>query len=180
VTAIGEGKATITVTTKDGNFKATSEITVKAKEVPVVKVTGVSIDKTSAELKVNETLELKATITPADATNKEVTWSSSDERVAKVDANGKVTAIGKGKAIITVTTKDGNFKATVEITVKAEDSGNGGNTSGSGGNTSGKGGITLPSTGGNNPMYGLIVALIIVGAGAFMVLRKKKKEVKEK
>ncbi|GAA0087027.1 hypothetical protein UT300007_34680 [Clostridium sp. CTA-7] len=180
VVAVGAGKATITVTTKDGNFKATAEITVKESELPVIKVTGVSLDKTSAELKVNETLELKATITPADATNKEVTWSSSDERVAKVDANGKVTAIGKGKAIITVTTKDGNFKATVEITVKAEDSANGGNTSGSGGNTSGKGGITLPSTGGNNPMYGLIVALIIVGAGAFMVLRKKKKEVKEK
>ena len=85
-----------------------------------VKVTGVSLDKTTAELKINESLELKASILPSDATNKEVTWTSSDEKVAKVDENGKVIAVGEGKATITVTTKDGDFKATCEVTVKAD------------------------------------------------------------
>ena len=118
VTAVGAGKATITVTTKDGNFKATCDITVKNEEVPVVKVTGVSLDKTSAELKINESLGLKASVSPTDATNKDVTWTSSDEKIAKVDGNGKVTAVGAGKATITVTTKDGNFKATCEVIVK--------------------------------------------------------------
>ncbi|MDZ4957450.1 hypothetical protein GNF51_17100, partial [Clostridium perfringens] len=79
---------------------------------------GVSLDKTSAELKINESLELKATISPEDATNKDVTWTTSDEKVAKVDENGKVIAVAPGKATITVTTKDGNFKAVAEIIVK--------------------------------------------------------------
>ena len=118
VTAITAGKATITVITKDGDFKASCEVTVKNEEAPIIKVTGVSLDKASAELKINESLELKATISPSNATNKEVIWTSSDEKVARVDENGKVIAIGAGNAIITVTTKDGNFKASCEITVK--------------------------------------------------------------
>ena len=118
VTAAGAGKVTITVTTKDGGFKATCEVTVRNEEVSVVKVTGVSLDKILAELKINESVELKATISPADATNKEVTWTSSDEKIAKVDANGKVTAVGAGHATIIVTTKDGNFNATCEVIVK--------------------------------------------------------------
>ena len=125
VTAVGEGNATITVTTKDGGFKATCEVTVRNEEVSVVKVTGVSLDKTTAELKINESVELKATISPADATNKEVTWTSSDEKIAKVDANGKVTAVGEGNATITVTTKDGNFNATCEVIVKEDKDDNG-------------------------------------------------------
>ncbi|MDZ5038454.1 Ig-like domain-containing protein, partial [Clostridium perfringens] len=52
--------------------------------------------------------------------NKDVTWETSDEKVAKVDENGKVIAVAAGKAIITVTTKDGNFKATSDITVKSD------------------------------------------------------------
>ncbi|MDB1962649.1 Ig-like domain-containing protein [Clostridium tertium] len=121
VIAVGAGKVTITVTTKEGGFKATCDITVKNEEVPVVKVTGVSLDKTSLELKINESLRLKASISPADATNKDVTWTSSDEKIAKVDANGKVIAVGAGKATITVTTKEGGFKATCDITVKNEE-----------------------------------------------------------
>ena len=125
VTAAGAGKVTITVTTKDGGFKATCEVTVRNEEVSVVKVTGVSLDKILAELKINESVELKATISPADATNKEVTWTSSDEKIAKVDANGKVTAVGAGHATIIVTTKDGNFNATCEVIVKEDKDDNG-------------------------------------------------------
>ena len=124
VIAVGAGKTRITVTTKDGNFKASCEITVKNEEEPKpeeIKVTGVSLDKLSAELKINESLELKANIAPENATNKEVTWTSSDEKIAKVDGNGKVIAVGAGKTRITVTTKDGNFKALCEITVKNDE-----------------------------------------------------------
>jgi LPXTG-motif cell wall-anchored protein len=103
----------------DVNYSVEGRIVV-GKEVQEVKVTGVSLDKTTAELKINESLELKASILPSDATNKEVTWTSSDEKVAKVDENGKVIAVGEGKATITVTTKDGDFKATCEVTVKAD------------------------------------------------------------
>ncbi|MBU3132609.1 Ig-like domain-containing protein [Clostridium gasigenes] len=120
VVAVSSGKATITVTTKDGDFKATSEIIVNNEEITPptdVKVTGVLLDKTSETIKVNESLELKATVLPENATNKNITWTSSDEKVAKVDEDGKVVAVSSGKATITVTTKDGDFKATCEITV---------------------------------------------------------------
>ena len=114
VTAIKAGTATITVTTKDGKYKAEAEVTVSA---DVVNVKSVSLDKTSLDLKVNETGTLKATVKPSDATNKGVTWSSSNSNVASVDNNGKVTAKAAGTATITVTTKDGNYKATCKVTV---------------------------------------------------------------
>ena len=162
IIAIAEGKAIITVTTKDGGFTASCEITVLPKGEDI-KVTGVSLDKTSSELKVDEELKLIASILPEDATNKEVSWISSDEKVAKVDENGKVTAIAEGKSVITVTTKDGGFTASCEITVLPNDKDNG----------SGEG-INLPETGGNNPTYILIIAILVVGVGAFLFLKNKK------
>ncbi len=117
VTAKKKGKATITVTTKDGNKKATCTVTVKAK---VVKVTGVKLNKKAVTKTVGETEQLKATVLPANATNKAVTWSSSNTAVATVSNKGLVTAKKKGKATITVTTKDGNKKATCTVTVKAK------------------------------------------------------------
>ena len=62
--------------------------------------------------------KLKATIKPLDATNQKVTWKSSNKKVARVSRSGKVTAVSKGKATITVTTKDGKFKAKCKIVVK--------------------------------------------------------------
>ena len=196
VTAISEGKATIIVTTKDGGFTASSEITVLPKgedggtggEPEDIKVTGVSLDKTSGELKVDEELKLVASILPEDATNKEVSWTSSDEKIATVDENGKVTAISEGKATITVTTKDGGFTANSEVTVlpKGEDGGTGEEPGGSeekpsevlpGGNTDEEG-TNLPETGGNNPTYILIISIIVVGVGAFLFLKNKKSKKK--
>lgn len=87
-----------------------------------VPVTEVSLDKTSAELKVDDTLTLKATIEPANATNQNVSWSSSDVKVATV-ANGTVTAVAAGTADITVKTADGGKEATCTITVKEKTSG---------------------------------------------------------
>jgi uncharacterized protein YjdB len=125
VTALKAGNATITVTTEDGNKTATCALTVKAKVYPV---TGVTLDKTTYELTVGGNVTLTATINPANATNKNVTWKTSDATVATV-VNGKVTALKAGTATITVTTEDGNKTATCTVTVKAtisteQDSGN--------------------------------------------------------
>ena len=110
VTAVNGGTATITVTTQDGNFTDTCEVTV------IVPVTGISLNKTTTSINVNETETLVATITPENATNKNITWTSSDETVAKVDNTGLVTMLKDGTATITVKTEDGDFTASCEIT----------------------------------------------------------------
>ena len=112
VTAVAVGTATITVTTVEGGFTATCEVTVNPRPV-----TGVTLDKVEATLEVKETVALVATVAPANATNQDVTWSTSDEAVATV-ADGVVTAVAEGTATITVTTVDGSFTATCVITVK--------------------------------------------------------------
>lgn len=113
VSGVGAGTATITVTTEDGGFTATCEVTVSA---ATVAVTGVTVSPESDSIAVSETLTLTATVAPADATNKTVTWSSSDDSVASV-ADGVVTGVAAGTATITVTTQDGGFTDTSEITV---------------------------------------------------------------
>ncbi len=83
--------------------------------------TGVTVNPPSAELLIHAKLKLTAVFTPADAVNTPVQWSSSDERVATVDGNGNVTAIGVGTAIITVTAGEGNhLTASSTITVKPD------------------------------------------------------------
>ncbi|MEK3736835.1 Ig-like domain-containing protein [Paenibacillus sp. FSL H7-0941] len=119
VTPVGEGTAVITVTTKDGSFKASTTVNVSAPIPPVVDVTGVKLDQETLELTAGEADGLlKATIEPANATDKDVIWSSSDETVATV-VNGVVTPVGEGNAVITVTTKDGSFKASTTVNVAA-------------------------------------------------------------
>ena len=117
VTALKPGKATVTVTTADGGKTATCSVTVEAKKIPV---TGVTLDKTEAELVEGESITLTATIAPEDATDKTVSWVSSDEEIAKVDSEGKVSAIAPGTADITVTTTDGEKKAVFALTVVAK------------------------------------------------------------
>lgn len=114
VTGHKAGTATITVKTKDGGKTATCKVTVTDK---VVAVTEVKLDKTTAEMKVGDTLTLTATVTPDNATNKKVTWKSDKTDIADVDANGKVTAKAKGTATITVTTEDGGKTAKCVVTV---------------------------------------------------------------
>lgn len=116
VTPVGVGTATITATTTDGSYTATSTVTVSA---PIVNVTGVKLDQETLDLTAGEAdALLKATIEPANATDTDVIWSSSDETVATV-VDGVVTPVGKGIAIITVTTKDGSFKASTTVNVAA-------------------------------------------------------------
>ena len=115
VTGVKAGEATITVTTEDGGKTATCKVTVSDTEI---KVTGVTLNKTALTLNIGANETLSATVAPADATNKKVTWKSSDAAVATVDTNGKVTAVKAGEATITVTTEDGGKTATCKVTVK--------------------------------------------------------------
>ena len=116
VTAVKAGSAIITVTTEDGSKTATCEVTVNAKVYPV---TGVTLDKASHEMTEGDEFTLIATVNPSNATNKNVSWKSSNTSVAIV-SNGKVTAVKAGSATITVTTEDGSKTATCEVTVNAK------------------------------------------------------------
>jgi len=82
-----------------------------------VSVTGVALDKSTANVTVGNTVQLTATVLPDNATDKGVTWASSDTSVATVDANGKVKGVNSGTATITVTTDDGGYTATCKVTV---------------------------------------------------------------
>lgn len=149
ITAVGLGKATIVATTKNGK-SATCEVTVKktssnnqtsdepsnnpGTENPEViedsddtitedlSLRSIRLNQNSATLYVGNTLSLKVTYNPSNTTSdKTITWSTSNNRVATVSASGKVKAIGTGDAIITAKTKDGKT-ATCYITVKASSS----------------------------------------------------------
>ena len=85
--------------------------------ITTIPVTGVSLNTNSATIIVDSTLQLNATITPENATNKSITWSTSDETVATISSSGLVRGISPGNATITVESVDGNFEATSEITV---------------------------------------------------------------
>lgn len=85
-------------------------------EDPTVAVTSVSLSQTTATMNIGETVTLAATVAPDDATDKTVTWASSDVTVATV-TNGVVTAVAAGTATITVTTTDGAKTATCMVTV---------------------------------------------------------------
>ena len=109
MTAVAVGTATITA--KAGDKTATCTVTVTPNVIPV---TGINIFPTSVSIEVGKTKKLTATVSPSNATDKTVTWSSSKESVATVD-NGTVTAVAEGTA--TITAKAGDKTATCEVTV---------------------------------------------------------------
>ena len=111
IEALSVGKATITVTSVIGKYTATCDVVVNP-----ISVTGITLDKTSLNVYVGETGTLTATVAPANATDKAVTWTSSNEDVVTV-ANGVVSGVDEGEAIITATTKDGNKVASCKVTV---------------------------------------------------------------
>ncbi|MBR5217562.1 MAG: Ig-like domain-containing protein [Oscillospiraceae bacterium] len=114
--------------------------------ITVNSVTGVALNKTTLALTNGAKETLTATVTPDNATNPAVVWTSSNEAVATVDANGVVTAVGLGNATITVTTVDGDFTASCAVTVAA------------------------PATG--DMQLVLWTSLMAMAAAAFVVLRK--------
>ena len=113
ISAVSKGTATITAKTSNG---LTATVTVTVVENPdIVKPTGISLNSSSLDLEVGNTDTLNATVIPSNATNKTVTWSSSDTSVATVN-NGTVTAVAQGTATITAATFNG-YKATCTVTV---------------------------------------------------------------
>lgn len=113
VTAVRAGEATVTVTTLDGLFTATCVVTVAE---PIIAVTGIILDQEAISLVVGASRTLTATVSPADATDKTVTWAS-DSPNASVSPAGSVTAISVGTARITATSADGMHSAQCEVTV---------------------------------------------------------------
>ncbi|MBR1868851.1 MAG: Ig-like domain-containing protein [Bacteroidales bacterium] len=118
VTGVAAGKATITATSADGGFTATCEVT-----VATVPVTGISIEPSSLTLSIGDKGVLTATITPANATDKSITWASMDGSVITAP-NGEYTAKGEGTTVIVVYALGGNgvVKAECNVTVKAKSS----------------------------------------------------------
>ncbi len=119
VTAVAKGTATITATA--GGKSATATITVNISGGSTdVAVTGITVTPTTVKLtEVNATKQLNATVTPSNATNKTIEWSSSDESVATVSDTGLVTAVAAGDAVITASAAGGtDITATVNVTVE--------------------------------------------------------------
>ena len=105
------------------NYNGLGESQTTTFSIPI-SVTGVALNQTTGTLTaVGQTLQLTATVSPTNATNPAVTWSSSNTSVATVDATGKVTAVANGTATITVTTTDKNKTATATITVTISNGG---------------------------------------------------------
>jgi uncharacterized protein YjdB len=120
VTGKSGGNATITVSTVNGGYTASCVVTVN------IPVDSVSLDHTKIMLRSSSgssiiskasMAQLSATVLPADATNKQVTWASDNPNIATVSASGMVTGKAVGNATITVTTADGGFKDTCDVTV---------------------------------------------------------------
>lgn len=118
VTAVGNGTATITATSVSGSYTATVSVTVK---IPV-EIQKLTIEAEKETLtKIGESTELKVKIEPENADLQKLIWKSDNEKVAIVNENGKVTAVGNGTVEITVTTEDGKITASIMITVKVPD-----------------------------------------------------------
>ena len=117
VTAVATGTTTITATTNDGSgLTAECQVTVTP-----LKATGIKLDKTEVSLERDATVQLAATVTPDNADDRTVIWSSNDNGIARVDDSGRVTAISVGTTTITAKTNDGSgltASCTVTVTPK--------------------------------------------------------------
>lgn len=116
VNAVSQGSVTITATTFDGNFSATSIITVEAASVSV---TEININPESATLFEGTIELLNANVLPANASNQSILWSSTNSLVATVNQSGLVTAVSAGSATIIATTNDGGITDSSSISVEA-------------------------------------------------------------
>lgn len=133
ITGVKEGSTTITVTTEGKDSQAKAIFTIESVTIPVevvnnkVDITSLELDETELEeVAGSESVKLTATVGPEDATDKTVTWESSDETVARVDKNGNVYFVSSGTATITATATNGtdetadDKKATCKVTVTGD------------------------------------------------------------
>ena len=120
IQALQIGEASITVQSEDNPSKFKTFTVIVEEET--IAVTGVALDKEVLPLEENdEAVQLVATVSPSDASNKAVFWTSSNQSVATVSQNGTVTPVKKGTTTITVKTMDGDFTATCEVTITRTD-----------------------------------------------------------
>ena len=111
VTAVSDGECTITVKVKGSDTSAKCVV-----KVNPIKVTGVTLNETTKSIEAGKSFTLTATVSPENAKDKSIKWSSSDPNIAKVE-DGLVTALAKGTCNIIATTNDGNFKAQCSVNV---------------------------------------------------------------
>ena len=105
----------------DFKFTASVETKVTGTKTYEAYVTGVNVDKSEINIKVDETSTVIATVTPDNAKNKGVTWTSNNPGIISVDQNGKITGLSVGNGTVTVTTDEGNFSKTVTVHVSAKE-----------------------------------------------------------
>lgn len=120
VIATGYGTAVVFVTTTDGGFVASCTVIVEKETIPV---TSIELSQTTATLEIGDTLRLTATVMPIDATNKNVIWKSSNDNICTITQTGLATAVGEGKATITVIPENGVGQAQCEVTVNQKSDG---------------------------------------------------------
>lgn len=101
---------------KDSNGESSIELTITVNNV-VIPVKGISLNKSNLDLLRGSSTSLSASVSPSNADNKSIIWTSSDNSIATVSSSGKVTAISEGSAIITATTDDGGFSSTCTVNV---------------------------------------------------------------
>lgn len=118
VTSLAVGRSTITVTSVDSGIKATVVITVTNPKVKKISVSSISISPSSTLLLVNQTYQIKPIFNPSTATDKSLTWSSSNTNIATVCSLGIVKAHSSGSVIISAKSSDGSKTSTLEVLVK--------------------------------------------------------------
>ncbi|SFH15821.1 Putative cell wall binding repeat-containing protein [Lachnospiraceae bacterium NLAE-zl-G231] len=169
VNAVSNGTATITATSRQGRKTATCAVTVKDAPPVTIPVTDVKLNYSAYTLHTDKdprSFQLVATVGPADASNKAVSWQSSDTNIATVDASGNVTAVKEGTATITVITKDGSKKASCVVTVETDSSGGGGGGGDNDNNSRSYVTITTPKPPQpDSPVLAVIETPITVGNG---------------
>ncbi len=111
---VGLKKGTTTITFTSDGKEITKTVNVGT---DLVAVKGLKVNKTKVVLTVGSSEQLKTTIEPSNATNKNIKWQTSNSGVATVSSSGKITGVGKGKAIVKGTTEDGNFSVLIDVTV---------------------------------------------------------------